>query len=190
MSGSERVETMPASTMLLFVNNLKRFRNYMRYLFITLIMLTLATGGCTLKNGLFTPDRVAQKALTHTRKAEIFNSLEIKVSLIATYLNPVLPEYEKRDKVFFLMSIFIDNDFEEPSRYGLRNPDISLEMNGEKPLEIKELKRDDPLRKLAPIQNMWSHYYLVTFAKPQSPEMRITLKSRRYGASTLTFSAE
>ncbi len=162
----------------------------MRYLFFPLIVLLLGMGGCTTKSGLFSPDKLEQKALTHTHKAEIFNSLEIKVSLIATYLNPILPEYHQKDKAYFLISIFIDNDFDEPSRYGLHNPDISLDMDGKKPLEIKELKSDDPLRKLAPIQNMWSHYYLVTFTKPQSGQMHITVKSRRYGASTVTFSAD
>ncbi len=162
----------------------------MRYLVFLFTILGLTFSGCVLKSGLFSPDRLEQKALTYTKKAEIFNSLEIKASLITTYLNPVLPEYRDKNRASFLMSLFIDNDFEEPSRYGFNNPDISLTMNGEKPLSVKELDADDPLVKLAPVKNAWSHYYLVTFAKPADGQMQITLRSRRYGASTLTFATE
>ena len=155
-----------------------------------MIMLLFLSTGCMQKTGLFAPDLMEEKALSATRKGEIYNSLEIKASLVATYLNEVLKSYQSDDKAYFLVSIFIDNDYSDPKKQGLFNPDYILTLNGEKPLEIKLLDKDDDLIKIAPVQNMWSHYYLVTFPKSSSRKLMMRFESQRYGASILNFLGE
>ena len=158
-----------------------------------LIILFLAFffgSGCAGKNGLFAPDALEQKALTYTRKAEIYNSLEIKASLVVTYLNPLLKEYDRKNNASFLVSVFIDNDSSNPKKQGLFNPDYTLTLNDTRPVAIKPLKRDDDLLKIAPVQNAWSKYYLVTFKKPASEKITLVFKSQRYGSSFLTLPAE
>jgi len=150
----------------------------------------LSLGGCASKSGFFAPDVMQHKALAFTQKAQIFNSLEIKASLVATYLNPLLNAYQSDTRVHFLMSVFIDDDFTEPDKQGLFNPDYTITLNGQKPISIKPLDQDDELLKIAPMKNVWSHYYLVTFHKPASDTMQLLFKSRRYGASSLVVEAE
>ena len=162
----------------------------MKYIFFSLIAFALFWSGCSARHGLFAPDVVAEKALTMTRKGEIYNSLEIKASMVATYLNPLLKRYNDPDKACFLVSIFIDNDYSEPEKQGLFNPDYEIRMNGWRPLDIRPLDKNDNLIKFAPVQNMWSRYYLVVFPRRGAKRLKITLKSHRYGACAVTFPAD
>jgi hypothetical protein len=161
----------------------------MKVLIILFISLFLS-GGCASKSGLLAPDLLEEKALSFTQKAQIYNSLEIKASLIATYLNPLLKTYDNDKRAHFLMSVFIDNDYNEPEKQGLFNPDYSITLNGEKPISIKPLDKEDDLMKIAPVQNVWLHYYLVTFPKPASGKMEIVFKSQRFGSSSLIVEEE
>ncbi len=163
----------------------------MKNLFLIIgVSLYLCFSGCASKSGFFTPDLLSQRALTYTKKAEIYNSLEIKASSLITYLNPLLEKYNDKYHVYFLVSLFIDNDSSDRKKQGLHNSDIKLTLNDQEPLTIKDLKSNDDLIKIAPVKNMWSHYYLVTFEKPSSDEMKIVLKSQRYGSSSLVFEVE
>ncbi len=162
----------------------------MKSLFLTVMTLLVLFGGCSRKTGLFAPDVLEEKALSATRRGEIYNSLEIKASLVATYLNDVLKSYRSDKRASFLVSVFIDDDYSDPEKQGLYNPDYALTLNGKKPIEVKLLHKNDDLIKIAPVRNMWSHYYLVTFPKPASKSLSMRFESQRYGASILKFSAD
>ncbi|RUM64020.1 MAG: hypothetical protein DSZ05_07930 [Sulfurospirillum sp.] len=155
-----------------------------------LFLALLSLGGCASRSGFFAPDVLEEKALAFTQKAEIYNSLEIKASLVATYLNPLLKAYQNDKRAHFLMSVFIDDDYSDPDKQGLFNPDYTITLNGQKPISIKPLDNEDDLLKIAPVKNVWSHYYLVTFPKPATAKMELLLKSQRYGASSLVLEAE
>ncbi len=159
----------------------------MKSLSVLLMGIVLFLSGCTSKTGFFSPDLLEQQALSYTKKAQIYNSLEIKATIVATYLNPLLKEYDKKDSVTFLISFFIDNDSSDPKKQGLYNSEYKLSLNGELPQKIVPLKQNSDIVKLLPIKNMWSHYYLVTFKKPASKEMKMLLESNRYGSATMNF---
>ncbi len=140
--------------------------------------------GCSLKEPFLKPDTVLQETLVYSRKGEIYNSLEIKASLFATYLNRLDSKY--RDGEYFVVSIFIDDDFEDPKKYGLNNKAYRLTLNGKDYIYKKELKEDDELRKLVPFKNEWSHYYLVKFPKVDGVK-KLVLSNASYGSTTLRF---
>ncbi len=152
--------------------------------------ISIWQSGCAQKEGLFAPDTFENRALAKTRKGEIYNSLEIKASIVATWLNPLLTEFKEEKNACFLVSVFIDDDFEDPAKQGLHNPDYALTLEGKKPVSLKRLSADDPLVKIAPLKTLWGHYYLACFPNPASDTMRMRFTSRRYGASVLTFSKE
>ena len=151
-------------------------------LFLTTLFLF---SGCSFKSSFTKPDKILQRTLTWTKKGEIYNSLEIKASIFATYLNP-LKKVKSSDEEF-VVSIFIDDDFKEKSKYGLNNSDISLTLNGIKYISKKELDEDSEYKKLVPFKNAWAHYYLVKFPKNDKKELKLILESRSYGATILTF---
>ena len=152
--------------------------------------LSVWQSGCAQKEGLFAPDTFENRALAKTRKGEIYNSLEIKASIVATWLNPLLSEFKNEKNACFLVTVFIDDDFEDPKKQGLNNPDYVLTLEGKEPVSVKPLSEDDPLVKMAPLKMMWGHNYLACFPDPGSKTMRMRFTSRRYGVSVLTFSKE
>ncbi len=162
----------------------------MKNLSVLLLGMVLLLSGCATKSGFFSPDVLEQQALSYTKKAQIYNSLEIKATIVATYLNPLLKEYDKKDDSIFLISFFIDEDSSDPKKQGLYNQEYKLTLNGNLPQKIEPLKQNDDLIKLLPIKNMWSHYYLVRFEKPASKELHMILESKRFGSATMDFQAK
>ena len=154
----------------------------MKRLVFLFVIFVLA--GCTLKKTFVEPDTVLQETLVYSRKGEIYNSLEIKASLFATYLNRLDSKY--KDGEYFVISLFIDDDFEEPEKYGLNNKAYRLTLNGKDYIYKKELKEDDELRKLVPFKNQWSHYYLVKFPKVDGVK-KLVLSNYAYGSTVLRF---
>ena len=140
--------------------------------------------GCSFKKPFLESDTVLQESLVYSRKGEIYNSLEIKASLFATYLNRLDSKY--KDGEYFVVSLFIDDDFEDSNRYGLNNRAYRLTLNGEEYISKKELKNDSELRKLVPFKNQWSHYYLVKFPKQRGVK-ELELSHSSYGSTVLRF---
>ncbi len=144
-------------------------------------------GGCSQKEGFFAEDTLYQSALQHTQKGEIYNSLELKASIVATYLNCTAIQCDKNTNEVFLVSIYIDEDSSDESKQGLMNPSYTLRMNGEKPLSVKALSYDDDLIKIAPFRNHWSHYYQVKFPKQEGEKLSLVYTSKMYGSVILDF---
>ena len=144
--------------------------------------------GCANKEELkiFRVDKSYVEALRYTKKGDIAISLENKALLIATYLNPL--GKCSGDKECFFVRVYIDNDFEDPKKAGLFHPGYSLTLNGHKPLQIKELKKENLLVKQMPLSEPWYHFYLVTFPKVQPP-LQLTFSHPSYGSVTLPFEA-
>jgi len=142
--------------------------------------------GCSFKEPFLEQDKVLQNSLAWTKKGEIYNSLEIKASIFATYLNP-LEKAKNNHNEEFVVSVFVDNDFKDKKKAGLNNPDISLTLNSIKPILKKELDENSKYKKLAPFKNEWSHYYLVKFPKSSKKELKLVLKSEDYGIAVLNF---
>ncbi len=151
-------------------------------LFIIAVFLFV---GCSLKEPFLRSDTLLQESMTNTQKGEIYNSLEIKASIFATYLNKIQPKY--KDGEYFVVSIFIDNDFEDAKKYGLNNRAYTLTLNGVPYVYKKELKDDSGLKKLVPFKNQWSHYYLVKFPKQSGKRLDLILSHFVYGKTILKF---
>ncbi len=154
-----------------------------------LFVLLLLMAGCAQKEELhvFSIDKPYVAALRHTQKGDISISLENKALIIATYLDPL---QKREDKEYFFVRVYIDNDFDDPKRAGLFHPGYELRLDGKKPLEIKELDKDDPLVKSMPLCEPWYHFYLVTFPKTESNSLTLTFSNKDYGSVQLHFSKD
>lgn len=159
----------------------------MKFTRFTLFLFLLLATGCAHKSTFFQEDLVEQSIITNTKKGQLFNSLEIKATITATYLNGSLQEYKNVPKEMFLISIYIDNDSSVPAKSGIYNVDYELTLDGEKPTAITELDYHDDLIKKLPARNHWSHYYLVGFDKQSGDMMKMHFKNRVYGEQVLRF---
>lgn len=163
---------------------------------ILLISSLLFTGGCSLKKNsnlaqLFTKDDIYHISLQNTQKAQLMASFETKALLTATYLNPV---YTRENCKNFCMNVedgeyfFVGVYIRDSKTHHFDNKGYSLRLNGQKPMEIKKLDKDDPLQYEMPMVNNWSTYYQVKFPKMDKKELTIIFESDRFGQDELKFS--
>ncbi|WP_201338667.1 MULTISPECIES: hypothetical protein [unclassified Nitratiruptor] len=157
----------------------------MKRLVIIIFSIAILTG-CAVKEeiNIFAKDKPYVEALRYTKKGDIVLSLENKAMIIATYLNPL---QKRNDKEYFFMRVYIDNDFEDPKKSGLFNPDYTLTLNGHKPLTIKEVESDSKLAKTMPFVQKWYRLYLVTFPKSKGKKLQLIFKNRNYPPAVVTF---
>ncbi len=153
---------------------------------IMVILLVLIMGGCSQKKGFLAKDVLYESAIVWTKKGEIFNSLELKSSIVAIYLNPLKEEFKKKGGEWFLISIFVDKS--SGIKESLDSKFVTLQLNGKEPVSKKLLKYNDELIALAPFRNRWSSYYLVQFDNDDKAQNRLNYKFSNYGEVTLEFS--
>ena len=170
------------------------------YTKILLLSTTLASlfffNGCTIKENssleqLFKKDDIYHISLVNTQKAQLIASLETKALLTATYLNPVYTSDNCKNfcmsvvgAEYFFVGVFItDSDKNEFNSRG-----YLLTLNGQKPLKITELDKNDPLRYEMPMMNNWSTYYKVKFPMVQGKKLELTFENDRFGKDILNYS--
>lgn len=141
---------------------------------------------------LFTKDEIYHTALINTQKAQLMASFETKALLTATYLNPVFEQRKCRkrfknnmeDAEYFFVGVYIENS--KTHRFDRKG--YSLMLNGLKPIEVKELDKDDPLRYEMPMVDNWSHYYKVKFKKSSKKKLNLIFKNDRFGKDMMHYS--
>ena len=159
----------------------------MKLSLIMILLATLLVGGCSQKSGFFSQDLRYQSALSHSQKGEIYNSLEMKASIVATYLNSTLVKCDKEASEVFLVAIYISEDSSDESKQGLMNKSFQLTLDGKKPTSIRALDYHDDMIQVAPFRNRWSDYYIVKFAKQKSQKLEMLYTHKSYGKVTLSF---
>ncbi len=164
--------------------------NKMKFVIEMVFVVSLFFSGCATKSGLFSPDIRYQSALAHTQRGELYNSLELKASIVATYLNDTCIACAKGEDEEFLVAVYIDEDSSDESKEGLMNPAFHLTLNGQKPSDIRALDYHDDLIKIAPFRNRWSRYYIVKFPKQQGDKLDMVYAHHYYGKVTLVFLKE
>jgi hypothetical protein len=163
---------------------------------IALLLTFLILSGCSSKETaniaqLFKKDDIYHISLLNTQKAQLIASFETKALLTATYLNPVFA-LEKQHKNFsidtsdgeyFFVGVYINGS--KTNRFDEKG--YSLTLNGMKPVEIKKLDKDDPLRYEMPMVDNWSTYYKVKFPIVNGNKLDLVFESDRFGKDVLTF---
>ncbi len=140
---------------------------------------------------LFTKDEIYHVSLLNTHKAQLIASLETKALLTATYLNPVFKHkncknfcIDVKGGEYFFIGVYISNS--KIQRFDAQG--YSLTLNGNKPIEVKKLDKDDPLRYEMPMVDNWSTYYKVKFPKVDQDELTLVFENDRFGKDILYFS--
>ena len=165
---------------------------------LLLLSTIFIIGGCSLKENsniaqLFKKDDIYHISLLNTQKAQLIASLETKALLTATYLNPVYDHDKGRnfsmdvsDGEYFFIGVFISGS----KKHHFNAKGYSLTLNGAKAIEVKKLKKDDPLRYEMPMVDNWSTYYRVKFPTSDLKTFNLIFESDRFGKDKLTFVKE
>ncbi len=162
---------------------------------ILLLSTLLIVIGCGTKEGanisqLFNKDEIYHISLLNTQKAQLIASFETKALLTATYLNPVFTKencknfsLDMSNGEYFFVGVFISDS----KTNHFNDKGYSLKLNGMKPIEIKELKKDDPLKYEMPMVDNWSTYYKVKYPTVHTKKLNLVFESDRFGKDILTF---
>jgi len=163
---------------------------------LVFIFLLITGTGCSRKDRtnikqLFNRDEIYHKSLLNTQKAQLIASFETKALLTATYLNPVFGNLKNQNfsvdvsgGEYFFVGVYISgsktNKFNEKG--------YSLTLNGMKPIEIKKLDKDDPLKYEMPMVDNWSTYYKVKFPTVyNTKKLKLVFASDRFGKDIMIF---
>ena len=160
----------------------------MRLKVLVVASLLFLTVGCSQKSGFFNEDSMEQSAVTHTKKGQLYNSLEIKATIVSTYLNASHPDFKDAKEENFLVSVFIDEDSTNPKFSGINNPKYLLSLNDVNPTSKKKLDFEDELINFTPIRNRWSTYYIVSFPLQKDGSLLMSFKNTNYGETVLEYS--
>ncbi len=133
-----------------------------------LILLALFLTGCSIKPA-FKHDPLYEKALKHTQRCQIVNSLETKALIDVIYLNPLYPQLKTQA---FLIGVY--NDFNNT----LNNIEFNLTINS-KDINYSTKIPHYILYKNFPFYNSWMNYYFVT-TNTKAP-FKIKYQSKHWG---------
>jgi len=165
---------------------------YKSILLVFSFFLILGCSGAKERNlkQLFNRDEIYHKSLLNTQKAQLIASFETKALMTATYLNPVFGNNKYKNLSidvsggeWFFIGVYISgsktNKFNEKGYY--------LTLNGNEPIEIKKLDKDDPLKYEMPMVDNWSTYYKVKFPTVHSKKLKLVFGSDRFGEDIMIF---
>lgn len=162
---------------------------------ICLLATLLILSGCSNKetaniSQLFTKDDIYHISLVNTQKAQLIASFETKALLTATYLNPVFTTKNCKNfsvdvsgGEYFFVGVYINGS----KTNHFNDKGYSLKLNGMKPIEVKKLDKDDPLRYEMPMVDNWSTYYKVKYPIINGNKLNLVFESDRFGKDILTF---
>ena len=92
---------------------------------------------------------------------------------------------DAKEEYFFVGVYITDSEDHE-----FNNKGYSLKLNGEVPIGVQKLEKDDPLRYQMPMINNWSTYYKVKFPNVKGNELKLTFGNDRFGRDELTYSKD
>jgi hypothetical protein len=142
-----------------------------------ILVFFLLFSGCALKQA-FNKDKLYNKVLSYTKRAQVLASLETKALIDAVYLNPLYKDKFKNPT--FLIGVY--NSFNNT----LNNEEFQIYLNGQKPLRVSKKIPKYILYKEFPFYNSWMSYYIVEFPKTAKPYV-IEYKSKHWGEAKLSF---
>ncbi len=161
-------------------------------LFTYLSLLMILFSGCSDKiyKEFMNEDKLYEQTLLYTQKGEIISSLETKSVIVATYLNRLDKQFDKKDKEYFLIALYNEKNFGR-KKEGLDQKNCLIYLkDGNMPIEIKELKKDDEILKYTPVHSGWFKYYLIAFNAQKTKKLTLICENKRFGKTSLTFSKE
>lgn len=154
--------------------------------FISFLIVLLFFTGCVQDRsfGIFTKDKIYQKAIKYTQKGDIINKEETKAIIIATYLNQIYDEFKKEES--FYVGIYL-NDENSNKNSALKDSSYKIKLNSLKPISIVEVDKNSKYHKELPFINSWFTYYIINFESSKSKELNLNLENEKVGKTTLKF---
>ncbi|RLA72368.1 MAG: hypothetical protein DRG24_03135 [Epsilonproteobacteria bacterium] len=132
-------------------------------------------------------DSMQERAVSTLQTASIFDGIHRKAIMSTIYLNHVDPNIYKLQETFLMALYLRDNKTLKLPNLDETQAMYQLTLNGIAPLEIRIVEKDDPLRRLMPINNDWNYFYTVEFAQSKEDNLTLTLENDQFDSVSLTY---
>ena len=156
------------------------------YKILFLIFISLFFVSCSSKNNAFKyfeKDEIETKGVQYTKKTDILKGDEVDVIVLATYLNKVDKKISETNEDLFLVSVYFTNKESQD----ISENNYSFFLNGENPLSVQKVEKDNENFKSLMLKNSWGNYYLVKFNAQNSYNLALTLKNQNSNSAKLNF---
>jgi hypothetical protein len=131
-----------------------------------------------------------ERAISNLQAGTIARSFETEVILSSVYLNAVYPDDYKDGEYFFIALYIADDKRLFYIKANMSDPDYQLMLNGVNFIDAQELKEDDKLRSLMPINNEWNRYYLIKFDTQHRDDLMLSLENKNLDKIKLHYQKE
>lgn len=156
------------------------------YKVLFLLVVSLFFVSCSEKNNAFKyfdKDDIETKGVQYTKKTDILKDDEVDVILLATYLNKVDKKISETNEELFLVSVYFTNK----EAQDIFENNYSFFLNGENPLSVQKIERDNENFKGLMLKNSWGNYYLIKFSAKEVYNLNLTFKDKNTNLAQLNF---
>ncbi len=156
------------------------------YKILFLIFISLFFVSCSSKNNAFKyfeKDEIETKGVQYTKKTDILKGDEVDVIVLATYLNKVDKKISETNEDLFLVSVYFTNKESQD----ISENNYSFFLNGESPLSVQKVEKDNENFKSLMLKNSWGTTYFVKFNPQNSSSLSLSLKNDTSNKVQLNF---
>jgi len=136
--------------------------------------------GCSSKNAFtkFNMNKDQELSVSSLLSSKIKSKKDGKIDGVvsAIYLNEIYPDSYNNNEYFFVY-LFLKNKKKMHDPKDFDKLDLSLRLNGELPIKIKQLENKNKFSHLTFIKSDWNRYYLVAFKKQNKTSISLVLES-------------
>lgn len=158
----------------------------MRFIF-TLVIITLFFSGCSHKNAFtnFNMNKDQELSTSSLQSSKVRLGKKVEGVFSAIYLNEVYPNSFNQYEYFFIY-LYLKDEKVMHNPNSLDDIELTVKLNGELPVKIKELPNENQFSKLTTSKSAWKKYYLVAF-KEQKKKLNLVLESGRSSSAVLSY---
>ena len=145
-------------------------------IFLLSVLTIIFISGCATKNAFskLKIDVDQEKAIENTRSAKMLSEGKVGGIFSAIYLNNI---YTDKTTQQFYISIFMKES----------KSNLDFTLNGNKPLEIKELASDSEFAHLLMMENKWTKNYLISFENTKASNLNLLIYSDQFSSGQLKY---
>ena len=151
------------------------------YKILLLLFISLFFVSCSSKNNAFKyfeKDEIETKGVQYTKKTDILKGDEVDVIVLATYLNKVDKKISETNEDLFLVLVYFTNKESQD----ISDNNYSFFLNGESPLSVQKVEKDNENFKSLMLKNSWGNYYLLKFNAKEVYNLNLTFKDNTNSA--------
>ena len=156
--------------------------------FLIFILFTILLTGCADKNAFSKFNMTTAQGLSESslQSSKIKSNKQIDGVFSVIYLNEVYPNIYFKNEYFYVY-FYLKNKKKMYNPNLLEDIGLTLKLNSQLPIKIKQLPPANKFSHLVTTKNEWNSYYLVAFKEQKSKKLSIVLENGQSSSDPLIY---